>query len=43
MKSGNTLKTLIGAVAEGVNDVTATFTPNGAHVLYYHNGHKTLR
>ncbi|GMT03651.1 hypothetical protein PENTCL1PPCAC_25825, partial [Pristionchus entomophagus] len=43
MKSGNTLRTLIGAVAEGVNDVITAFTPNSLHVLYYHNGHKTLR
>lgn len=43
MKSGATLRTLIGAVAEGVNDVITAFTPNSLHVLYYHNGHKTLR
>ncbi|KAH7668241.1 Protein T05C3.2, partial [Aphelenchoides avenae] len=43
MKNGSTLKTLIGTVAEGVNDVQARFTPTGEHVLYYNNGHQTLR
>lgn len=43
MKSGTIIRTLIGQVAEGVNDVQARFTPNGSHVLYYHSGHQTLR
>uniref|UniRef100_A0A914D322 NWD2 C-terminal beta-propeller domain-containing protein n=1 Tax=Acrobeloides nanus TaxID=290746 RepID=A0A914D322_9BILA len=43
MKTGANVKTLIGYVAEGVNDVQAEFTPNGKHILYYHNGHQTLR
>lgn len=43
MKTGAIVKTLIGYVAEGVNDVQAEFTPTGKHILYYHNGHQTLR
>uniref|UniRef100_A0A915AEI7 WD_REPEATS_REGION domain-containing protein n=1 Tax=Parascaris univalens TaxID=6257 RepID=A0A915AEI7_PARUN len=43
MKTGGVIKTLIGNVVEGVNDVQVAFTPTGQHVLYYHNGHKTLR
>ncbi|KAE9547865.1 hypothetical protein FO519_008926, partial [Halicephalobus sp. NKZ332] len=43
MKTGAIVRTLIGYVAEGVNDVKAEFTPTGKHVLYYHNGHQTLR
>ena len=43
MKTGATARTLIGYVAEGVNDVRAEFTPTGKHVLYYHNGYQTLR
>lgn len=43
MKSGSIIRTLIGKVAEGINDVEACFTPNGLHVLYYHSGHQTLR
>ncbi|KAI1720797.1 nuclear distribution protein nudF-2 [Ditylenchus destructor] len=43
LKNGALTKMLIGQVAEGVNDVQARFTPNGDHVLYYHNGQQTLR
>ncbi|CAI2355495.1 unnamed protein product [Caenorhabditis sp. 36 PRJEB53466] len=43
MRTGHAVKTLIGNVAEGVNDVTCSFSPNGHHVFYYHSGHKTLR
>ena len=43
MKSGLVAKTLIPHMAQGVNDVQASFTPSGRHVLYYHNGNKTLR
>uniref|UniRef100_A0A915E369 NWD2 C-terminal beta-propeller domain-containing protein n=1 Tax=Ditylenchus dipsaci TaxID=166011 RepID=A0A915E369_9BILA len=43
MKTGNIARTLIGKVAEGVNDVQAHFTPKGDHVLYYHTGQQTLR
>lgn len=43
MKTGGVMRTLIGQVAEGVNDVKAMFTSTGEHVLYYHSGHQTLR
>ena len=43
MKTAGRIRTLIGNVTEGVNDVVANFTTNGQHVLYYHSGHKTLR
>ncbi|CAD5224899.1 unnamed protein product [Bursaphelenchus okinawaensis] len=43
MKTGQVMKTLIGQVAEGVNDVQARFSDTEDHVLYYHNGLQTLR
>ncbi|KAI6183551.1 Leucine-rich repeat and WD repeat-containing protein [Aphelenchoides bicaudatus] len=43
IKTGGVMRTLIGQVAEGVNDVKAMFTSTGEHVLYYHSGHQTLR
>uniref|UniRef100_A0AC35UEM1 NACHT domain-containing protein n=1 Tax=Rhabditophanes sp. KR3021 TaxID=114890 RepID=A0AC35UEM1_9BILA len=43
MKTGNVIRTLIGTVMEGVNDVSAYFTTTGQHVLYYHTGKQTLR
>lgn len=43
MKNGQIVKTFIGQVAEGVNDVKAQFTKTGEHVLYYHSGQQTLR
>lgn len=43
MKNGSIIRTLIGQVTEGINDVEARFTPSGLHVLYYHSGHQTLR
>uniref|UniRef100_A0A1I7RSF6 Bulb-type lectin domain-containing protein n=1 Tax=Bursaphelenchus xylophilus TaxID=6326 RepID=A0A1I7RSF6_BURXY len=43
LKTGQVTKTLIGQVAEGVNDVQARFTATGEHILYYHNGLQTLR
>ncbi|CAI4228678.1 unnamed protein product [Auanema sp. JU1783] len=43
MKTGGIIRTLIGNVMEGVNDVIATFNPSGCYVLYYHSGHKSLR
>uniref|UniRef100_A0A8R1EJ33 NWD2 C-terminal beta-propeller domain-containing protein n=1 Tax=Caenorhabditis japonica TaxID=281687 RepID=A0A8R1EJ33_CAEJA len=43
MRNGHIVKTLIGSVAEGVNDVVCSFSPSGEYVFYYHSGHKTLR
>uniref|UniRef100_A0A0K0EPQ8 NACHT domain-containing protein n=1 Tax=Strongyloides stercoralis TaxID=6248 RepID=A0A0K0EPQ8_STRER len=43
MKTGGILRTLIGNVQEGVNDIFACFSSSGQHVLYYHTGHKSLR
>uniref|UniRef100_A0A0M3JWN1 ANAPC4_WD40 domain-containing protein n=1 Tax=Anisakis simplex TaxID=6269 RepID=A0A0M3JWN1_ANISI len=43
MRTGSIMRTLIGNVVEGVNDVKAEFTLTGQHVLYYHSGHRTLR
>lgn len=43
LKKGHTLRTLIPRVIEGINEIRAEFTPCNNYILYYHNGHKTLR
>ncbi|XP_012943969.1 NACHT and WD repeat domain-containing protein 2 [Aplysia californica] len=43
LKSTKTTKVLIPKVAEGVFQVTAFFTQNDKHVVYYHSRHRTLR
>uniref|UniRef100_A0A0K0FUG2 NACHT domain-containing protein n=1 Tax=Strongyloides venezuelensis TaxID=75913 RepID=A0A0K0FUG2_STRVS len=43
MKTGSIIRTLIGNVQEGVNDIFACFSSSGNHVLYYHTGHQSLR
>lgn len=43
LKKGQTLRTLIPRVIEGINEIRAEFTPCNTYILYYHNGHKTLR
>ena len=43
LRSGATLQTLIGRVAEGVFSTTALFTHDDRHVAYYHAGRKSVR
>ena len=38
-----TVQTLIPRVAEGVFNVKCMFTKNDRHVVYYHEGHRTIR
>jgi hypothetical protein len=42
-RTGKTVRTLIGKVAEGVYDVIAFFTPTNTHVIYYNKGKRTIR
>lgn len=39
----NNTRTLIPKVAEGVFNVKCMFTKNDRHVVYYHEGHRTIR
>lgn len=43
LKKGQTVKTFIPKVAEGVFTVICMFTDNDEYVLYYHSGKHTLR
>nr|XP_018912430.1 PREDICTED: NACHT and WD repeat domain-containing protein 2 isoform X2 [Bemisia tabaci] len=43
LKKGNTVKTFIPKVAEGVFSVICMFNKTDEYVLYYHSGKKTLR
>ncbi|XP_066996019.2 NACHT and WD repeat domain-containing protein 2 [Anabrus simplex] len=43
LKHGNTMKTFIPKVAEGVFTVICMFNKTDEYVMYYHSGKKTLR
>ncbi|KAL7638639.1 UNVERIFIED_CONTAM: hypothetical protein RMT77_011211 [Armadillidium vulgare] len=43
LRHGNSVRTLIPRIAEGVFSVICMFTENDEYVLYYHGGRKTLR
>lgn len=43
MKKGQTVRTFIPKVAEGVFTVICMFNKTDEYVLYYHSGKKTLR
>lgn len=43
LKYGNTVKTFIPRVAEGVFTINVMFTKHDDYVLYYHSGRQTIR
>lgn len=43
LKKGQTVKTFIPKVAEGVFTIICLFNKTDEYVLYYHSGKKTLR
>lgn len=43
LRRGNSVKTFIPKVAEGVFSVICIFTENDEYVCYYHSGRKTIR
>lgn len=43
LKKGQTVKTFIPKVAEGVFTIICMFNKTDEYVLYYHSGKKTLR